>query len=112
MAVISYQLSSDENSVIKFEAQNVLGQAERLVGRGGVEEVIVKSQVDGALASVREFGEKILHTVQELRPSEAQVEFGVVFKGETNAIIAKSSAEGHVKITLTWKSSGKSAEPN
>lgn len=38
-------------------------------------------------------------------PAEFSVEFGIVFKADLGAIIAKTSAEANLKITLIWKDS-------
>jgi hypothetical protein len=36
-------------------------------------------------------------------PQEFEVEFGIVFKVDLGAIIAKTSAEGNFKVSLKWK---------
>ncbi|MFE4422306.1 CU044_2847 family protein [Streptomyces sp. NPDC056817] len=37
-------------------------------------------------------------------PSEVGLEFGVRFNAELGAVIAKSEAEAHLKVTMTWRS--------
>jgi NTP-dependent ternary system trypsin peptidase co-occuring protein len=37
------------------------------------------------------------------RPDEISLEFGMRFNAEFGAVIAKSEAEGHVNVTMTWR---------
>ncbi len=36
------------------------------------------------------------------RPDEVSIEFGLKLSGDVSAIIASTSAEGHIKVTLKW----------
>ncbi|GAA0930930.1 CU044_2847 family protein [Streptomyces thermoalcalitolerans] len=37
------------------------------------------------------------------RPSEVSLEFGVRFNAELGAVVAKSQAEAHLTVTMTWR---------
>jgi Trypsin-co-occurring domain 1 len=43
--------------------------------------------------------------LQELprRPDDLEVEFGVRLNAEAGAVIAKTQAEGHLKVELAWR---------
>ncbi|MFD4975068.1 CU044_2847 family protein [Streptomyces sp. NPDC058424] len=58
-----------------------------------------------ALSGVRDAAASALHTFQQMqhRPDEVTVEFGIRLNAEAGAVIAKTEAEGHLQVTLTWK---------
>jgi hypothetical protein len=37
------------------------------------------------------------------RPDEVSLEFGMQFNAEFGAVIAKSGAEAHMSVTMTWR---------
>lgn len=45
----------------------------------------------------------MIDQLKEAAPEELAVEFGVALTAEAGALIAKTSAECHLTITLTWK---------
>jgi hypothetical protein len=60
---------------------------------------------DGALAHVRKAASIAVASFRDMdvRPDEVQVEFGVKLNAEAGAVIAKTGAEGHLMVRLTWK---------
>ncbi len=69
-------------------------------GRDGVVEA--GRRLTEALGSVRDAARESMEVLQTLSPSRIELEFGVKLAGEAGAIIAKTAAEGHFTVTLTW----------
>lgn len=70
----------------------------------------VKGSFEGALESVRNAAVSALKTFRDevLNPDAVEIEFGVRFNAEAGAVIAKTSAEGHLAVKLTWSRSASS----
>lgn len=62
-------------------------------------------RLESALGSVRDAAQATLDTLTKLSPETVEVEFGIKLAGEAGAMIAKTSAEGHFTVKLTWSSS-------
>ena len=45
----------------------------------------------------------VLHSVAELHASEVHVEFGIKLAGEVGVVIARSAAEGHFSVRITFR---------
>lgn len=60
--------------------------------------------LDGALEQVRTLANAALEKLRGLaeRPAEIEVEFGLRLNAETGVVIARTQAEGHVQVRLTW----------
>ena len=52
--------------------------------------------------NIRPIGEALLEQVKSLRPESVELELGVKLNARAGIVLASSSAEGHVKITLKW----------
>jgi len=55
------------------------------------------------LAPIREAAVAARDAFKESGPDEIEVEFGVKLTAEASAILAKSSAEGHLQVKLVWR---------
>jgi hypothetical protein len=55
-----------------------------------------------ALGSVRDAARESMDVLQTLSPGRIELEFGVKLAGEAGAIIAKTAAEGHFTVKLSW----------
>jgi len=53
----------------------------------------IKHVAEGAIASINDLVEK---------PDELEVKIGLKLTGEANAVIAKSSLEGNIEVTIKW----------
>ncbi|MET9648187.1 CU044_2847 family protein [Streptomyces syringium] len=62
----------------------------------------VRRAADAALSGFRSM---------EARPDEVQIQFGVRLNAEAGAVIAKTSADGHLQVSLTWRREGVPAQP-
>jgi hypothetical protein len=71
-----------------------------------VDEVVVKAResLETAMDQVRAFANATLGKLQDLaqQPEQVQVEFGIRLNAEAGAVIARTQAEGHLQVTLTW----------
>jgi hypothetical protein len=57
------------------------------------------------VAQIRPGVEALMSQLNDLttKPEEISLEFGIKFTAGAEALIAKTSVEGNVKVTLTWK---------
>ena len=71
-----------------------------------VDDVVVKakSTLEGAMEQVRAFANAMLGKVSDLaqQPEQIEVEFGIRLNAQAGAVIARTQAEGHLQIKLTW----------
>ncbi|MGH3830102.1 MAG: CU044_2847 family protein [Pseudonocardiaceae bacterium] len=70
-------------------------------GRDGVVEA--GHRLTEALGSVRDAARESMEVLRTLSPGRIELEFGVKLTGEAGAIIAKTAAEGHFTVRLTWE---------
>ncbi|MGV9451238.1 CU044_2847 family protein [Streptomyces sp. NPDC003635] len=61
------------------------------------------STLEGALEPVTEAARAALTALRKARPDEITVEFGVDLAFEAGAVITKSQAGCHLKVTVAWK---------
>ncbi|MGW1171580.1 CU044_2847 family protein [Streptomyces sp. NPDC002550] len=59
--------------------------------------------LQGALAPVTEAARATLEQLRRAGPDEIRVEFGVDLAVEAGAVITKTGANCHLKVTMTWK---------
>ncbi len=64
----------------------------------------VATRFDDALENVRKAAVSALKKFRDdsLAPASVEIEFGVKFNAEAGAVIARTSAEGHLTVKLTW----------
>ena len=61
--------------------------------------------VKKAMNTIYNTARQVTDTIDSLavKPSAVEVEFGIILKAETGALIAKGGAEAAFKVTLTWE---------
>ena len=59
-------------------------------------------RLEQALQTVRPTAERVLAAV-DLAPDQKEIEFGIKLNAEAGALIAKTSAEAHFTVKLTWR---------
>jgi hypothetical protein len=66
--------------------------------------VKASASLEAAMEQVRAFANATLAKVQDLaqQPEQIEVEFGIRLNAEAGAVIARTQAEGHLQIRLTW----------
>jgi Trypsin-co-occurring domain 1 len=71
-----------------------------------VDDVVVKASqsLESALEQVRVLADVTLARLGGLarQPEQVEVEFGVRLNAEAGAVIARTQAEGHLQVKLTW----------
>ncbi|MGW2396355.1 CU044_2847 family protein [Kitasatospora sp. NPDC001664] len=75
------------------------------VGRGAAQAVERAGETfEQALAGVRSAAESALAVFRggSLAPDEVELEFGVKLTAEAGALIAKTAAEAHLTVRLSW----------
>jgi hypothetical protein len=65
------------------------------------------------VAQVKPGVEALMTQLQDLasRPEQVSLEFGIKFTAGADALIAKTSVEGNIKVTMTWKSGSDNRHP-
>jgi hypothetical protein len=82
--------------------------AEGIVPTGGGD-IITKAEdaFEKAMSTIQTCAEGFVSHISvfpsHMRPQEVALEFGVTFKSEVGAIVAKTSGDANLKVTLTWK---------
>ncbi|MFF7130473.1 CU044_2847 family protein [Streptomyces sp. NPDC008240] len=78
------------------------------VKAGRISDVVRELPVtlEGALEPVTQAVRATLDQLRKARPDQINVEFGVDLAFETRAVITKSQASCHLKVTVSWKSDG------
>ncbi|MET9914982.1 CU044_2847 family protein [Streptomyces sp. NPDC006476] len=61
-----------------------------------------------SLEPITEAARATLDQLRKVRPDEITLEFGVNLAVEAGAVITKSQAGCHLKVTVSWKSDGSS----
>ncbi|MGH3688195.1 MAG: CU044_2847 family protein [Pseudonocardiaceae bacterium] len=97
--VVRFGLAEGSTVLVEIDEDN-LGIERVSRGRDGVVEV--SHRLTEALGSVRDAARESMEVLQTLSPGRIELEFGVKLTGEAGAIIAKTAAEGHFTVTLTW----------
>jgi hypothetical protein len=64
-----------------------------------------KMTFEQAAAQLRPIAKTLLEQVKDLGPENVEIELGISFSAEAGVILARTSAEGTCKITLSWKKS-------
>jgi hypothetical protein len=71
-----------------------------------VDDVVVQARnsLESAMDQVRAFANATLVKLQDLarQPEQVEVEFGIRLNAVAGAVIARTQAEGHLQIKLTW----------
>lgn len=103
-----------DGAVVRVESagQAPAGYGMQPVGRGGDAVVRAAGTFEHALAGVRSAAEAALAVLRDgtLRPDAVEIEFGVKLSAEAGALIARTTADAHLTVKLSW-SPGHPGEP-
>ncbi|GHD89689.1 CU044_2847 family protein [Streptomyces naganishii] len=101
------------------DGESVVAELER--ADGGVVDAASASDVvaratgsfAAALEQVRAAAALTVRRMRDLpqRPDEVTVEFGVQLDAEVGAVLARTAAQGHLQVQLTWRNAGPDAAP-
>ncbi len=100
--VMRYQVGNDSSVLVEID-EDTYG-VEAVSRFDGVLEA--GQRLESALGSVREAARATLDAMKKLSPETVEVEFGIKLAGEAGAMIAKTSAEGHFTVRLSWSPTG------
>ncbi|MGW2257075.1 CU044_2847 family protein [Streptomyces sp. NPDC001780] len=97
------EFTTDSGAKVMVEVDRDMPGA-RPVGRGGNALAQAGRTLDEALQGIRTAAESAVAVFRDgsLRPDGVELEFGVKLVAETGAVIAKTSAEGHLTVKLSW----------
>ncbi len=98
--MVRFQLD-DGGSVLVEVDEDAVGIERVSRGHDGVLEA--GRRLTEALAGVRDAADASVQTLRVLSPDGLELEFGVKLTGEAGAIIAKTAAEGHFTVKLSWR---------
>ena len=76
----------------------------RAIAKGGAGSAALKG-FDAVADEVKALGEQLYESLSAMarQPDETKVEFGLKIGGEADLWLVKGDAEGHIKLTLSWK---------
>jgi len=100
--IIQFKTRSGSQIAVEVDPQEAEG-AQR-VSRGGRAVAEAAASLEDALSSVRPVVESMIEDLKDLTspPSSVALEFGIKLSASLDAIIAKGTGEGNIKVTLTW----------
>ncbi|WP_055600331.1 CU044_2847 family protein [Streptomyces aureus] len=75
-------------------------------GRAGDAMRELPGSLQAALEPITEAARATLQQLRKARPDAITVEFGVNLAVEAGAVITKSRADGHLKVTVSWERDG------
>ncbi|WP_410811475.1 CU044_2847 family protein [Micromonospora sp. 067-2] len=96
--------------LLRFESEQGVLLVEEHVGtdleRVGLLDRIrpARQSLETALAQIKPALGAVLGVVREMpaRPGQVEVEIGVTLTAEAGAVVARTSVQGHLKVTLIW----------
>jgi len=103
--VMRYQVGDDSSVLVEVDEDTYGVENVARTPKGVLE---AGQRLESALASVREAARATLDALAKLSPETVEVEFGVKLAREAGALIAKTSAEGHFTVRLSWSPGTKS----
>ena len=73
-----------------------------------------KQRFEEAVETIKTVANALVARTADLAqsPDEFSVEIGLAFKAEAGVVIAKTSTEGHLKVSMKWKKSTETPNPN
>ncbi|MFJ5673972.1 CU044_2847 family protein [Streptomyces sp. NPDC093097] len=103
MGLIAVPLNDEDKEPTVFETDIELVGSDLELASGDAG-VVARARVslDDAMAQVRPTLTRVVDTLRELGPDEAEVEFGLKVGGDTSVIIAKGTAEVNFAVRLKW----------
>ncbi|WP_327749910.1 CU044_2847 family protein [Streptomyces europaeiscabiei] len=91
--------------------QPAMGDGPVKAGRAGDALRELPGTLQAALEPVTEAARVTLDQLRKARPDEITVEFGVDLAFEAGAVITKSQAGCHLKVTMSWQSGAHNHPP-
>ena len=94
----------DPNAPILVQFAPSPGFDEVSLGESDLQKKSVEA-MKNAMNTIYNTARQVTDTINglEVKPSAVEVEFGIILKGESGALIAKAGAEAAFKVKLTWE---------
>ena len=73
------------------------------ISRDEVGVLQAETRLDEALQGAQPAIRAVLETMRELVQEEHVVQFGIKLNAATGVVVAKTAAEGHFVVTITWR---------
>ncbi|GAB5449352.1 CU044_2847 family protein [Gymnodinialimonas sp.] len=108
MSGIVYEFKS-AGGIVRVETDASASHGPVAVGRGGEMVNQATKGFSEALSGIRPIAEGIVMQTSTLSsaPTKIEASFGIKLSGELGAILAKTTAEANVQVTLTWSAEKK-----
>ena len=92
--LVAFPVGDNQTILVEVDDPDVGNRPER-----------ARETFETAIAQIRPGVEALMAQLRDLtaRPEQVSLEFGIKFTAGADALIAKTSVEGNVKVTLTWK---------
>ena len=97
--VLRYQVGDGSSVLVEVDEDTYGVEAVSRVSDGVAQ---AGQRLESALGSVRDAAQATLHALAKMSPETVEVEFGIKLAGEAGALIAKTSAEGHFTVRMSW----------
>jgi|HubBroStandDraft_1064217.scaffolds.fasta_scaffold00074_7 hypothetical protein len=104
--VLEFPVSGSARGVVLVEVDDLQDLGARSAGRGMAEKA--RQSLESALSEVMPGVNALIGRLQELdsEPDEFGLEFGIKFTADAGALIARTSVEGNIKVSIKWTGRG------
>jgi hypothetical protein len=100
--IIEFQ--TDDGVILIETTEKVAGGGRTSIGAGDKAYEKAKDKFGDALDTLEKVASNVVRKVRAIgeSPHEVEVKLGLKFTAEAGAIIARTSAEGNLEVTLKW----------
>jgi hypothetical protein len=93
-------MTLDDGSQVLFQS----AESDLVAMHSGAMDVVPLDEAAGRLETIAKAAQQMCESLRtQMAPDEVQLEIGVAVSGEMGWVFAKTTAEGSLKVTLTWK---------
>ncbi|MCP1220357.1 hypothetical protein NKW45_00650 [Acetobacter orientalis] len=92
-----------DGTTVFVEVENTTPAGDQLSGRGSGVIGQAKETFEEAVAGIKPIASAVLRQVTELGPENISVEFSVKLTAQAGVVLASSTVEGNIKVTMGWK---------
>jgi hypothetical protein len=88
------------------DGQQILVETTAVFGETDVTSLSIQSDAGQLFRKIGSLANDLRSIFETIQPDEASIEVGVGFaveSGKLTAVLMKGSAEGNIKVSLTWK---------
>jgi hypothetical protein len=103
---VAFEIGDGQATVFVDVADDESGV--RRVSRGGDAITAATATFEAGFGQVRDAAARAISqlTAMAHRPSTVELEFGVRISAQAGAVIARTGADGHLKVRMVWQSHG------